>query len=321
MKTNINKNTRENQTALIGKLITEIEKVFVGKRFVVELTITSLIAKGHILIEDVPGVGKTTLAKALSKALDLDYSRIQFTSDMLPSDILGTFVFNPSTAEFSFRSGPVFSNIILADEINRTSPRTQSALLEAMNENQVTIDTETFQLPAPFFIMATQNPKEIHGTYFLPESQIDRFILSVNIGYPEISIEREIIGGQNENEPFDLINKVLDSQQVKNLQKSVDSVVAKDELIDYVHSIVLSTRKDDHFELGASPRAGIQMMQAARAYSLVKGRDYVTPNDIQTVTPHVLAHRLTLRGSSNISGNRSQVLSKIEDILSSIPAP
>jgi len=321
LKTNINKNTHENQTALIEKLITEIEKVFVGKRFVVELTITSLIARGHLLIEDVPGVGKTTLAKALSKALNLHYSRIQFTSDMLPSDILGTFVFNPSTAEFSFRSGPVFSNIILADEINRTSPRTQSALLEAMNENQVTIDTETFQLPDPFFIMATQNPKEIHGTYFLPESQIDRFILSVNIGYPEISIEREIIGGQNENEPFNLINKVLDSQQVKNLQKSVDSVIAKDELIDYVHSIVLSTRKDDHFELGASPRAGIQMMQAARAYSLVKGRDYVTPNDIQTVTPHVLAHRLTLRGSSNISGNRRQVLSKIEDILSSIPAP
>ncbi len=315
------KDIQKNQTDLITNLISEVEKVFVGKRFVVELTITSLLAKGHLLIEDIPGVGKTTLAKALSKALDLDFSRIQFTSDMLPSDILGTFFFNQSTAEFSFRSGPIFSNIILADEINRTSPRTQSALLEAMNENQVTIDTETFQLPSPFFIMATQNPKEIHGTYFLPESQIDRFILSVTIGYPETSVERELIGGQNENESFDLINKVLDSRQVKDLQKSVDSVAAKGELINYVHSIVSSTRKDDHFELGASPRAGIQMMRAARAYALVKGRDYVTPDDIQTVVPHVLAHRLTLRGSSDILGDRGQVLSKIEDILSSIPAP
>ena len=314
-------NTKQAQADLLENLMAEVEKVFVGKRFVVELTITSLIAKGHILIEDVPGVGKTTLAKGLSKALDLDFSRIQFTSDMLPSDILGTFVFNPSTAEFSFRSGPVFSNIILADEINRTSPRTQSALLEAMNENQVTIDTETFQLPTPFFIMATQNPKEIQGTYFLPESQIDRFILSVTIGYPETSIEKEIIGGQNENESFDQINKVLDSQQVQDLQKSVDSVSAQDELIDYVHSIVLATREADHFELGASPRAGMQMMRAARGYALVKGRDYVTPDDIQTIAPHVLAHRLTLRGSSNILGERSQVLSKIEDILSSIPAP
>ena len=314
-------NTKQARADLLENLMNEVEKVFIGKRFVVELTITSLIAKGHILIEDVPGVGKTTLAKGLSKALDLDFSRIQFTSDMLPSDILGTFIFNPSTAEFSFRSGPVFSNIILADEINRTSPRTQSALLEAMNENQVTIDTETFQLPDPFFIMATQNPKEIQGTYFLPESQIDRFILSVTIGYPETSIEKEIIGGQNEKESFDQINKVLDSQQVQDLQKSVDSVSAQDELIDYVHSIVLATREADYFELGASPRAGIQMMRAARGYALVKGRDYVTPDDIQTIAPHVLAHRLTLRGPSNILGERSQVLSKIEDILSSIPAP
>ena len=197
---NTKKNILENQTGLIKNLIAEVEKVFVGKRFVVELTITSLIAKGHLLLEDVPGVGKTTLAKALSKALDLEYSRIQFTSDMLPSDILGTFVFNPSTAEFSFRSGPIFSNIILADEINRSSPRTQSALLEAMNENQVTIDRETFTLPDPFFVLATQNPKEIQGTYLLPESQIDRFLLSATIGYPDPTIEKSIISGQNHNE-------------------------------------------------------------------------------------------------------------------------
>ena len=273
------------------------------------------------ILEGPDGVGKTTLAKALSKAIDLDYSRIQFTSDMLPSDILGTFVFNPSTAEFSFRSGPIFSNIILADEINRTSPRTQSALLEAMNENQVTIDTETFPLPEPFFVIATQNPKEIQGTYFLPESQIDRFFLSTTIGYPESSVEKDIIGSHHHNESFEQIDKVLGYQQVQDLQNSVDFVSTEEELLDYVYSIITATREDEDFELGASPRAGIQMMAASRAYAFVKGRDYVTPDDIQTVAPYVLAHRLALKGSSNILNNRNQVLSKIEGILSSIPVP
>ena len=321
MDNNTKKNILENQTGLIENLIAEVEKVFVGKRLVVELTITSLIAKGHLLLEDVPGVGKTTLAKALSKALDLEYSRIQFTSDMLPSDILGTFVFNPSTAEFSFRSGPIFSNIILADEINRSSPRTQSALLEAMNESQVTLDRETFTLPDPFFVLATQNPKEIQGTYHLPESQIDRFLLSATIGYPDPTIEKSIISGQNHNESFHKINKVLDLQEVKDLQNSVATVATEEELVGYVHSIITATREDDDFELGASPRAGIQMMAASRGYALIKGRDYVTPDDVQTVAPYVLAHRLILKGSSNILNVRNQVLSKIDEILDSIPVP
>ncbi|MDP7529099.1 MAG: MoxR family ATPase [Candidatus Marinimicrobia bacterium] len=314
-------NTKQARADLLENLMVEVEKVFVGKRFVLELAVTSFLAKGHLLIEDIPGVGKTTLAKALSKALALDFSRIQFTSDMLPSDILGTSVFNPTTAEFSFRPGPIFSNIILADEINRTSPRTQSALLEGMNENQVTVDRETYPLPNPFFVLATQNPKEIQGTYFLPESQIDRFLLSITIGYPESSIEKSIIGGQNHNESFDQINKVLDPQQIEDLLKSVGTVATKEELTGYVHSIITATREDDDFDLGASTRAGIQMMAASRGYAVVKGRDYVTPDDIQTVAPYVLAHRLTLKESSSIIGDRNQILSKIEGILSSTPIP
>lgn len=321
MKQDMPNKTKDETSDLLEILISEIEKVFVGKRFVVELAVTTLLARGHLLIEDIPGVGKTTLAKALAKTLDLKFSRIQFTSDMLPSDILGTFIFNHSSAEFSFRSGPIFSNIIMADELNRSSPRTQSALLEAMNENQVTVDRETFHLPEPFFVLATQNPKEIQGTYSLPESQIDRFLISVSIGYPESKIEKAIIGGHNHNRSLEKIKKVLNQGQVERLQQNVDQVVADAQLTNYIYSIVRATREDDNFQLGASTRAGIQLMAAARGYALIKGRGYLIPDDIQMVAPFVLGHRLWLKDSSGVATDRSQILSKIEDILNSTPSP
>lgn len=321
MKQEEKNHSMEEIVELLGNFINEIEKVFIGKRFIVELAVTTLMAKGHLLIEDIPGVGKTTLGKALAKALDLDFSRIQFTSDMLPSDIIGTFIFNPAEAEFSFRSGPIFSNIIMADELNRSSPRTQSALLEAMNENQVTVDKETFLLPSPFFVLATQNPKEIQGTYALPESQLDRFLLSLSIGYPDSSIEKTIIGGDNHLTSLDKIKTVLNRHQLESIQKSVGEVATDGKLTSYIHSIVKATRDHDDFHLGVSTRAGIQMMGAARSYALLKGRNYLTPDDVQTIAPFVLVHRLSLRESSGLLNDRNQVLSKIDDILNSIPSP
>lgn len=303
-----------------AKVIQEVEKVFIGKRDVVELSVASIIAGGHLLLEDVPGVGKTTLAKALSRALDCEFSRIQFTSDMLPSDVIGTFVFNPAQGEFSFRAGPLFSNIVLADEVNRTSPRTQSALLEAMNEYQVTVDTQTFDLKLPFFVIATQNPKELHGTYPLPESQLDRFLISLSIGYPDAEAEKAVIAGTNESKLGE-VQTVMSKQGLLDVQAQVEDVSVKDDLVGYVYTMISATRTSPHFELGASPRAGIQMLKAARAIALMRGRDFVTPDDIRYVAPSVLAHRLILKTSAQIFAGRAQAVSKIEELLDSIPAP
>ena len=305
----------------IEPLIEEIEKVFAGKREVVELALTAFLAGGHLLLEDVPGVGKTTLAKAISRAVECSFSRIQFTSDMLPSDVTGTYVFNPAKGEFHFRSGPVFSNIVLADEINRSSPRTQSALLEAMNERQVTVDNETFPLAAPFFVIATQNPKELHGTYPLPESQLDRFLLSASVGYPDEQTEKEIISGLNDQNRLGSVRQVLGRDQARALQERVEAVEAKDELVDYVYRIIHMTREAPQFMLGASPRAGIQLLKAARAYAVLRGRDYIIPDDIRFVAPNVLAHRLALKNAGQLFAGRSQALSVIEELLDSTPAP
>jgi len=305
----------------LAPLIAEVEKVFTGKREAIELAVAALIAGGHLLLEDVPGVGKTTLARALARALDCRFGRIQFTSDMLPSDVIGANVFNPTSGEFIFRSGPIFANIVLADEINRTSPRTQSALLEAMNENQVSVDGQTLELEAPFFVIATQNPKELHGTYPLPESQLDRFIFSLNIGYPEPEVEKQIITGMNDEQRMHLLGPVMSGETVLSLRKQVAAVSIKDELVDYIHTIILATRDAVRFELGASPRAGIQLLKASRAMALMRGRDFVTPDDIRYVAPFVLGHRLVLKSSSQLFASRAQTLNAVEELLDSIQVP
>lgn len=305
----------------LGRVVAEIEKVFVGKREVVELSVATLLAGGHLLLEDVPGTGKTTLAKAIARALDCRFSRIQFTADMLPSDVVGTFVFNPKDGEFSFRAGPIFANVVLADEVNRTSPRTQSALLEAMNERQVTVDTRTFELEPPFLVIATQNPKELHGTYPLPESQLDRFLMSLHIGYPDEPTEKRILAGANDEQNLGLVGRVVNRTAILAAQRRVREVAVKDALVDYAYAIVAATRASPHFELGASPRAGIQLLKAARAMAALRGRDFATPDDVRHVAPHVLAHRLVLKSSSQVFAGRMQALAKVEELLDSIQAP
>jgi MoxR-like ATPase len=317
----VDKDEQAEKPGTIAGLVAEIEKVLAGKREVVELAVATLVAGGHLLLEDVPGVGKTTLARAMANSLDCKFGRIQFTSDMLPSDVLGANVFNPATGEFLFRPGPVFSHIVLADEVNRTSPRTQSALLEAMNESQVSLDGETFPLEAPFFVIATQNPKELHGTYPLPESQLDRFLVSLSIGYPDPVTEKLVITGRNEEQQMKHVKAVMSREQLLELRQKVNEVSIKEPLVDYIHDIVLATRDPARFELGASPRAGIQLLKASRAMALMRGRDFVSPDDIRYVAPYVLAHRLVLKSASQLFAGRSQALSRVEEMLDSIQVP
>jgi MoxR-like ATPase len=308
-------------SGLLHTLVAEVEKVFVGKTDVVERVVTALICGGHVLLEDVPGTGKTTLAKALSRSLDLSFRRIQFTSDMLPSDILGTQIFAASQGTFDFRPGPIFANIVLADELNRTSPRTQSALLEAMNEGQVTVDNQTFPLPSPFFVIATQNPKELYGTYPLPESQLDRFLFCLSIGYADAERERAIISGVSDDRQLSLIRPVLSQEQVLSLRRQVTQVAVSDLVIDYAYRILTATRQSPLFELGASPRSGIHLLNAARATALLRGRDYVVSDDVRSLAGPVLGHRLALKHRDQVGSTRQQVLVLLEELLDSVETP
>ncbi len=303
------------------QLVVEIEKVFTGKREVVELAVVTLLAGGHLLLEDVPGVGKTTLARTLARALDCRFGRIQFTSDMLPSDVIGTNIFHPASGQFQFRPGPVFANVVLADEINRTSPRTQSALLEAMNERQVSVDGETRRLDDPFFVIATQNPKELHGTYPLPESQLDRFLLSLSIGYPDPAVESQVILGLNDEEQMHLVRPMLDRDGLARIRQQVRSVHARPELGAYIQKILAGSRETDRFELGASPRAGIQLLKASRAAAHLRGRNFVTPDDIRWVAPFVLSHRLVVKNAGHLAGGRAAAFARVEEMLESIQVP
>ena len=308
---------------LLERLIGEVEEVFHGKEEVVRLAVAALLARGHILFEDVPGVGKTTLAHALATALGLSFRRIQFTSDLLPSDVLGVSIFNPRTSEFEKRLGPIFTNLVLADEINRAPPRTQSGLLQAMQEGQVSLDDETFELPRPFMVMATQNPLEHHGTYPLPESQVDRFLMRLTIGYPGEEAERRILMESTTEDTWDQrIKAVLDPTQVLDLQREVSRVQADDSLVGYVMAIVQRTRVEPRLQMGVSPRGTIGLLGASRAYALLSGRDFLVPSDVQRLAVPCLAHRILPVGASAASHEAHEEAGAIvRDILEDIAVP
>lgn len=303
----------------IEKVMSNIEKVMIGKREVAELSIVALLAGGHVLLEDVPGVGKTMMVRALSKSLGTSFKRIQFTPDLLPSDVIGVSVYNPKTLQFEFRQGPIIGNIVLADEINRTSPKTQSALLESMEESSVTVDGETIQLPKPFFVMATQNPIEYEGTYPLPEAQLDRFLLKIKMGYPSKDEEIEVLRRAEKTLPIDQIEAVLSLEQLIELQQQVKQIHVEDNIKEYIVSLAQTTRHNDKVYLGVSPRASIALMKAAQAYAFIKGRAFVIPDDVQYLVNFVFGHRLILRPEARYEGVTEEKV--IDSVLGYVPVP
>ncbi|MEQ9072431.1 MAG: AAA family ATPase [Sandaracinaceae bacterium] len=307
-------------TALARAIVENVGRVLEGKEREVELAVVALIAGGHVLLEDVPGVGKTTLARALARSVGLEFRRVQFTSDLMPADVLGGAVYDQSRAEFDFRPGPIFTNVLLADEINRTTPKTQSALLEAMGERRVSIDGQTHVLDDPFFVVATQNPEEFYGTYPLPESQLDRFLLRLRLGYPSKEVERRVLLGRRGSDPLDALDSVADAAQIRAARAAVDDVRAEASLVDYVHEIVLATRASPLLELGASTRAALAFERASRAHALVAGRSYATPDDVKAVAVATLAHRVRVAGA-HAAGEREDAERVIRDLLNAIPVP
>ena len=278
----------------LAELQRSIARVVKGKEDVIQLALTTLLARGHLLIEDVPGVGKTTLAQALARSFNCSFQRIQFTSDLLPSDVIGVSVYNPSAQEFEFKPGPIFANIIVADEINRTTPKTQSALLEAMNEAQITVDNHTHPLPRPFMVLATQNPIEHHGTYPLPESQLDRFLMRIRMGYPGRASEKEIIRNHSAAGHADQIASVMDAADVAAMQEATSQVKVEESLLDYALEIVERTRTTEQLSLGVSPRGTVMLHRAAQARAILNGRDYCLPDDFKRLIVPVFAHRVVV---------------------------
>ncbi|SNX54426.1 MoxR family ATPase [Thermoanaerobacterium sp. RBIITD] len=303
----------------IVKIIDNINKVIIGKTEEIKLILITLVAGGHVLIEDVPGVGKTSLVKALAKTINAGFKRIQFTPDLLPSDIIGVSIYNPANGEFEFKPGPIMSQILLADEINRTSPKTQSSLLEAMEEKQVTVDGTTYKLPEPFMVLATQNPIEYDGTFRLPEAQLDRFMMKVNLGYPDLKHEVEILKRFETSDPLDEIKPIVSVIEIQKMQNEAKSVYIDDCILNYIISIVNNTRNLNSVLLGASPRAAINLMKASQAKAYIEGRNYVLPDDVKNLSVPVLSHRIILKNEAKLNGLDEKSI--IEDILSTTKVP
>lgn len=307
----------------IGKLQAEIGKVIKGKSETVKYALVALLAKGHLLIEDVPGIGKTTLAKALARSLELSFQRIQFTSDLLPSDVIGISIYNQKSGNFEWNPGPIFSNIVLADEINRATPKTQSALLEAMSEGQVTVEGISRQLAKPFMVVATQNPTEHHGTYPLPESQLDRFMLRLHVGYPSLSDEKEILRDREGMNPIEFVRPAMSELEIVELQKMVKEVRVDEALVDYLLEIVDQTRKNEALELGISPRGTLALFNSAQAFALIEGRDFCIADDIKRLVLPCFVHRVIVNARQVASGKRRTYEAEqiLKDILRKTKVP
>lgn len=305
--------------ATLDRLRAALRSVVQGKDDIIDLLLVGLLGAGHVLVEDVPGVGKTTLAKALSRALDVTFTRVQFTPDLLPTDILGSQVLNPRDGTFAFHKGPIFTNILLADEINRASPRTQSALLEAMNEAQASVDGVTHALPAPFFVVATQNPSDYQGTYPLPEAQLDRFLLRIGVGYPSPDAELAMLFARKGADPLANVGAVCDRDTVVRIQREVREVEMKDSVARYLLAIVHRTRQSASLELGISPRGALAFFRASQARALLQGRTYVSPDDVHALASPVLAHRIQLTTQARYGGVTAE--SAIEEVVRDVAVP
>lgn len=316
----------QTKTSNAGSQLAELKKsishVVKGKEEVIQLALTTLLARGHLLIEDVPGVGKTTLAQALARSFHCTFQRLQFTSDMLPSDVIGVSVFDPVRQNFEFKPGPIFANVVLADEINRTTPKTQSALLEAMSESQVTVDNHTHHLPDPFLVVATQNPIEHHGTYPLPESQLDRFLMRIRMGYPSRASEKEIIRNGSSSSPAESITAAMDAADVLAMQESVKQVKVDESLLDYALEIVERTRTSEQLSLGVSPRGAVMLHRAAQARAFLEGRDFCLPDDFKRLILPVFSHRVVV-SSRYVSTQRksAQAEAILDEILETTRVP
>jgi MoxR-like ATPase len=300
-------------------VVSEVEKAIVGKREAVEMSVVSLLCEGHLLIEDVPGVGKTTLARAMAKTIGGEFRRVQFTPDLLPADVTGSSVYNQKQAEFEFRAGPIFANVVLADEINRATPKTQSALLEAMEEGTVSTDGETRRLPRPFFVIATQNSVEMTGTYPLPEAQLDRFFARISLGYPDREAEREVLNAQQLAHPLETLSAVATIEELQDIQRDIRTVFVHDAIKDYIVDIVRATRSSNQLILGASPRATLHFMRAAQAKAAIAGASSVRPDDVKEVSPYILGHRVMPRAEFRAKGIDSAEI--IRQVTNTVPTP
>lgn len=304
---------------IASRIRENVGKVILGKDEIIDLLMTALISGGHVLLEDVPGVGKTTMAKALAKSISCDFKRIQFTPDLLPTDLTGINYFNQKAGEFEFRKGPLFTNILLADEINRATPRTQSSLLECMEERQISVEGYTYKLEKPFFVLATQNPIENYGTFPLPEAQLDRFLMKVKMGYPERIEEQKILDLFDKQSPLEDLEAVCSSEDIVNMQQQFGEVVVNKDLSAFILDIIEVTRNHESIELGASPRASIALYKAAQAYAYINERKYVRPDDIIYLAPYILSHRIILKGLNK--HKRVEAATLVNEIISNLPVP